>query len=74
MSVFWTAQRFDDFIGDTEVAMWRLFYVFCFPFSPDRIGVDQGPSLCCGVRGARRFQLTWNNKPELFEKDDGLIV
>ena len=27
-----------------------------------------------GVSGAWRFQLTCNNKPELFVKDDGLIM
>ena len=55
MSVFSKAQSFDDFIGDMEVAIWRLFYVCCFPFFSRRSGVDQGHSLCCGVRGARRF-------------------
>ena len=74
----------DCFRGDTLIckiclairieATWRLFYVFCFSFSHYESGVDQGLTLCRGVLGAWRFQLTCNNKPELFEKDDGLIV
>ena len=55
MSVFSKAQSFDGFNGDTEVAIRRLFYVCCFTFFSRRSGVDQGHSLCCGVRGARRF-------------------
>ena len=52
----------DWFFAIQDETTWRSFSVFCFLFSHCEGGVDQGPTLCWGVPGAWRFQLTCNNK------------